>query len=70
MTRKDWSTSTVDSFYNQAGGAEVVENFIGGIYELPPARDVRRLRLKENVTSAACQDRSQHVCMCELFEPF
>jgi len=49
----DWSTSTVDSFYNQAGGAEVVENFIGGIYELPPARDVRRLRLKENVTSAA-----------------
>ena len=51
MAAKDWGSSTIQSFYNQAGGTEIVERFIGNIYQLPPAREVRRLGMLQNASA-------------------
>lgn len=41
----DWGSSTIQSFQNDTGNSSVAEDFVRGRgdYQLPPAREVRRL---------------------------
>eukprot|EP00913_Durusdinium_trenchii_P024231 g22750.t1 len=54
----DWDTSAVYLSANETGTSQLAETFLGGRYELPPVRQVRRLEDWESVRilSGTCGD--------------
>ncbi|CAK9041556.1 Dihydropyridine-sensitive L-type skeletal muscle calcium channel subunit alpha-1 [Durusdinium trenchii] len=54
----DWDTSAVYLSANETGTSQLAETFLGGRYELPPVRQVRRLEESESVRilSGTCGD--------------